>query len=255
MKETTNFPYDVIKANTKLQLQDLSRGDDQYVYLLKVPDFISADQNVITNKDSLVLAAEINCSSTMYREVVVSESLDEIQVEIDKKLVFDSFSIDVLMLLSKNADWHRQSLNKGMPIAHLGSFRMDLETRSQGLISFCKHDSNTATNIEYSYRDQSVHIIFPEERFQWLTQNRHSPLLKSILSSQFGQIALIGACQRMKDTGNDHLLWYKELKNRWKVYNKDDSDFPEGDEIIPFVSSLLKNPSDTLINYLIQNGN
>lgn len=252
MKETTNFPYEVICPRPKLELIAKDYNDFKYIYSFKVPEYILLKQDLVDNEESIELVAEVNCSSTMYRELFRSDYVSEIQIEVDKTLLYDSFSIDILILFKKNTEWDNQIVDKGMPIAHLGSYRIDLENRTQGLISFIENDSD---NIEYSFTDNTINIKIPSNKYEWLLQNKHNPLLKKILSSQFGQIALIEACQRMKDNANDHLLWQKELKNRWKSFNEDEKEYPDESEIISFVNSLLDNPSDSLLTFLMDNLN
>ena len=78
-------------------------------------------------------------------------------------------------------------------------------------------------------------------------------MVKNILASQFAQIALLEACQKIKDNSNDHLLWQKELKRKWKQYSKDDKEGPNDDEILTFVNYILENPSEKLLEYLVKN--
>lgn len=246
MKEITNFPYEVITPRPKLELISMDYDDFKYFYKLNVPEYILSKIEV----ENAVLVSEINCTSTMYRENIQSTLLNEIVIEIDKTLVYNSFTLDILILLTKKTKWDNQILGKGMPIAHLGSFRIDLESKTQGLIAFIENESD---NIEYSFTNNSINVKMPNSKYIWLLQNKNNPLLKRILTSQFGQIALIEACLRMKDNTNDHLFWQKELKYRWKLYNNDEKEYPDDSEINLFVNSLLEKPSDSLLKYLMDN--
>lgn len=250
MKDTTYFPFDVIRPNEKLELMQLDHNEGYLVYNLKVPGYILAKPECINFQESIQLVAEINCSATMYREIIRSKDLNEIILQIDRSSIYDSFHVDVLIIFTSNVDWSNQTIEKGMPLAHLGSFKIDLENRAQGLISFIGSEADT---VENSFTDNTINVRIPQYKFDWLVSNQHNPLIKRILSSQLGQIALIEACQRIKDNSNDHLLWQQEIKNRWKLFDQNDKEFPDDSEIIPFVNSILDQPSDGLLTFLIEN--
>ncbi len=254
MKQTANFPYKVV-VNSGLSLElleDEASSDSFFVYSLAVPENLFNSELLIKYKDNLKLVAEVNASSTLYREVFISSNLDKIIFKINKKNVFDSFSIDVIILFDTEQSFDDLIVKKGMPFAHLGSFKINIDSSSQSLISFISHED--LSNVIYSFGDHSIKIKIPVSRFEWLNKNRNNLLVKNILASQFAQIALLEACQKIKDTSNDHLLWQKELKRKWKIYSKDDRDVPNDDEIVTFVNYILENPSekllDCLVNYL-----
>jgi hypothetical protein len=250
MKQTSKFPYGVITINT-IQLESTTNVDiNKYSYKLTVPDLIIDNKTI--DWENAELIAEATCSATMFRKCFKSDIIREINIDIDKKDIYHSISIDVIILFKNNTDWNSQYVRKGMPIAHLGSFKIDLETNSQGLISFLSNDD--ANTIEYSYSDNSIGIKIPRDKFEWLLRNKHNPLVKNILNSQFAQIALIEASKNIKDDTNNHLLWQKELLKRWKSFNGS-NDFPEDHEILPFVNSILENPSENLLNVLMQTNN
>jgi hypothetical protein len=250
MKQTSKFPYGVITINT-IQLESTTNEDiNKYSYKLTVPDLIIDNKTI--DWENAELIAEATCSATMFRKCFKSDIIREINIDIDKKDIYHSISIDIIILFKNNTDWNSQHVRKGMPIAHLGSFKIDLETNSQGLISFLAND--TADTIEYSYSYNSIGIKIPRHKFEWLLRNKHDPIVKNILSSQFAQIALIEASKKIKDDTNNHLLWQKELLKRWKSFNGS-NDFPEDHEILPFVNSILENPSENLLNVLMQTYN
>jgi hypothetical protein len=251
MKYTTNFPYDVkvAQANT-IKLEDKS-DHDYFRYFVKLPDYIFNENKYIKVKDDIEIVADISCSSTMFRKVDKSNSIDQIEISISKNKVFKSFSIDLIVIFKSQTIWDNSNLNKGMPILHLGSYKIDLDTGTQGLILFKSNDDSD--EIDYSFTQDSIQILLPENKYNWLLKNKHNPLAKNILSSQFAQIALIEACHKLKDESNDHLLWFKELKNKWNTYNQDNKDYPEDTEIVPFVNFVLNKPSQNLLNYIKEN--
>jgi hypothetical protein len=68
-----------------------------------------------------------------------------------------------------------------MPFAHLGSFKINIDSGSQSLISFISNENEG--NVIYSYGDHSIKIKIPSTRFEWLNKNRNNTLVKNILSS------------------------------------------------------------------------
>jgi len=250
MKQTTNFPYDVTIIND-IQLESIQNEDlDKYSYKLTVPENILVDNTIDWPNAELI--ADATCSATMYRKCYRSANNGEISIDIEKKDIYHSISIDVIILFKNAGYLNSQNVSKGMPIVHLGSFKIDLEASSHGLISFLLNDNSE--KVEYSYSDNSIGIRIPKSKFNWLHRNKHNPLVKNILSSQFAQIALIEACKKMKDETNNHLLWQKELLKRWNSSNKN-NEFPEDYDILPFVNSILENPSEKLLDVLMQNQN
>ena len=253
MKQTTNFPYNVIIPSNKFEFTESNSTDVNYYYQLDIPQMILVDEELQDLNEYLKLVAEVNCSSTIYREIFESSELEKIKIQIPKSKVYNSFTIDVLILAKEDLHWHNQNIRKGMPIAHLGSHNVQLIASSQGLITFIPDD--TTDNVKYSLTSDQIQIIFPTTQYNWLLHNQNNPIVKHLLSSQFAQIALIKACSQIKDESNDHLMWLKELKNKWKKYSGEEKEFPEDNDIIPFINSILKNPSESLISYLMKNLN
>lgn len=250
MKNTTNFPYNVkVCSKNEPQLEVLEPDTDNLNYMVSIPPFVLQGVEYEQVKDKLELVAEVNCSSTMYRYLATSSNLESIKITVSQNCVFDSFGIDVIIVFKEEAQWDGLTMHKGMPVAHIGSFSVYLENRSQGLISFFPNEDKQ--EIAYSFNDNTIQINIPRAQFDWLLANQFDPLIKNLLSSQFAQIALIEACQKLKDSGNDHKMWYKELRNKWFDYTKDGREYPEDDEIVGFVNSILISPSMSLINYLI----
>lgn len=251
MKNTINFPYDVKVAEAnQIRLEDKS-DHDYFKYHVILPDSIFYENKYRGIDSEIELIADINCSSTMFRKVENSNNINEIELIFSKSKVYSRFTIDLIAVFKQNTMWDNTSVSKGMPIAHLGSFKIDLETRTQGLILFKPNESND--DVGYSYTQDSIQVLLPEKKFNWLLQNKHNPLIKNILSSQFGQIALIEACHKIKDESNDHLLWHKELKDKWLNFRQDTKEYPDETDIVPFVNKVLNNPSQNLLNYIIEN--
>jgi len=247
MKQTTNFPYNVI-IDSKSELKIENANDlNNYCYSLEIPKSILED--IIFEKENIELIAEVNCSSTMYRECFKSESLEKISIKIDKKNIFKTFNIDVLIVFNIDTDFDNVRLREGMPYAHLGSFKVETETATQSLISFIPNEKDEY--IHYSFTDHAIKIKIPKTKYDWLLKNKSKPLIKNILKSQFAQIALLEACKKLKDESNNHLLWQKELLKRWQKDNK--NELPDDFEMLPFVKKILNNPSEDLLNVLTDN--
>jgi len=251
MKNTTNFPYDVKVAEANRIILEDHSDHDYFKYHVKLPDAIFNENKYRKVDGKVEIVADISCSATMFRKVEKANSMSEIEICFAKNKVYSRFRIDLIAVFKDATVWDNSSVDKGMPIVHLGSFKIDLETRTQGLILFKPNEDTD--DVNYSYTLDSIQILLPENKFNWLLKNKHNPLVKNILSSQFAQIALIEACHKMKDGTNDHLLWHKELKNKWNNYKKDAKEYPEDTDIVPFVNEILKSPSQNLLNYIIEN--
>ena len=251
MKQTTNFPYDVKVSAQKKQAEpkELDPTADSFRYEYSVPAYIMDDALLSPLIDKLDLVAEINCSSTMTRLMCLGVHIGKIEFEIPIATVEDSFSIDLMLLLKESADWDGMTLKKGMPLAHLGSFKVYLDEGAQSLFSFMTNDKD---EVEYSFSDNQIHVKIPQQQFDWLLQRQNDPLVKGILSSQFAQIALLEACQHLRDKKNDHMLWFKALTKKWLDYSKGDGEI-QSSEFGPFVNYILENPSVSLIKVVIQN--
>lgn len=251
MKNTTNFPYDVKVAEAnRIKLNDDSSHDD-FKYSVKLPDGIFYENKYKEAEENIELIADISCSATMFRKVVKSNNKSKIEISFPKEQVYSQFTIDLIAVFKNQMIWDNTEVNKGMPIAHLGSFKIDLETRTQGLIIFKPNED--LEEVSYSYTLDAIQILLPKNKFDWLLKNKHNPLVRNILSSQFAQIALIEACHKMKDGTNDHLLWHRELKNKWNSHKRYSKEYPEDNDIIPFVNDILDNPSQNLLNYIVEN--
>lgn len=250
MKANTNFPYDVkvISAN-KLAIQELENDDDSFEYEIKVPDMVLHDSKYEHIKDKLKIVAEVNCSSTMWRQTFSSKNLNGISFSVPKKMVFKSFSISILILFDQDSIWDGKKLKKGMPIIYLGSFKVDLEPNKQGLLSF---KPNNEDFISYSFSQDAINILIPNKKYDWLLKHKHDPTVKQILTSQIAQVALIEACNNLGDETLNHLKWQKELIRKWQEYKTDGSEVPKGEDVLNLVNYILKNPSDSLIDFLIQ---
>ena len=251
MKQTTNFPYDVKVTTQKNQAEpkELDPTADSFRYEYSVPVYITDDPFISPLHDKLDLVAEINCSATMTRLMCKGAHIGKIEFEIPMAVVEDSFSIDLMLLLKESAVWDGMNLKKGMPLAHLGSFKVYLDEGAQSLFYFRPHDKE---ELEYSFSDHQIHVKIPQEQFDWLLQRQNHPMVKGLLSSQFAQIALLGACHLLKENGNDHKLWFKALTEKWMEYSKGDGEIQPSD-FGPFVNYILEKPSISLINVVIKN--
>jgi hypothetical protein len=251
MKQTTNFPYDVKVTAQKNQAEpkELEPTADSFRYEYSVPAYITDDALISPMIDKLDLVAEINCSSTMTRLMCLGAHIGKIEFEIPFATVEDSFSIDLMLLLKESAVWDGMTLKKGMPLAHLGSFKVYLDEGAQSLFSFMPHDKD---EVEYSFSDHQIHVNIPQEQFDWLLQRQNHPMVKGILSSQFAQIALLEACQHLRDKKNDHMLWFKALTKKWLDFSKGNGEI-QPSEFGPFVNYILEKPSVSLIKVVIQN--
>lgn len=252
MKANTKFPYDVKSASGfNFELKELPSNENLVIYKFEVPDGFLNEAKYKALDEPIMLVAEVNCSATFYRELFTSSNLKYIEITILKENIFDKLTIDFIIIFTSDTHWDNIPINPGMPICHLGSFKIDFNSRASGLISFVP--DNDSKIVWYSFSDNSININLPVQKFDWLLMKRNNPLIKKILTSQLAQIALIEACQKMGNNVNDHLYWYQELTHRWKNFSKDDKVFPEYDDIPEFVNHILHNPSDSLIDFLMQN--
>ena len=250
MNHTINFPYDVkVYTSTLIRSSIDDTGVDCYTYSFETPSSLLLDKKYQEFWDKVELVAEVNCSPTFYRETHVSSNTNKISIDIPKSMVYHEFTIDVIIVFKEDIFWDGQLIRKGMPMAHLGSYKIDLEDRfAEGLIVFMLDEKLEETKNYFGNELIEVHI--PAEQFTWLVANQRDPLVTSILSSQFAQIALIEACMHLKSSNNSHLPWYRELQRLWKEYDKNNSDFPEDEEIVQFVSHILKMPTTRLFEQL-----
>ncbi|WP_179321181.1 hypothetical protein [Winogradskyella helgolandensis] len=247
MKQTTNFPYDV--DVTTINLVDLPHEIDYFKYEVNLPDYYIMDDKFTDVNDNIDIIAEINCSATMYRKVFATSDDLKLIITIPRDKVSLNFTVDVLLVSNKEFEWDSQILQKGMPIAHFGSFKKDIDNRSTGLISFETSESN---ELFISTSDHTIKIKIPKKQYEFLLKKQNSLLIKKVLTSQFAQIALLEACKELKgNSKRDNLIWYKELLNRWRKFSGSDEDYPQETDHLRFVQDLLEKPSIKLIDYLI----
>lgn len=247
MKQTTSFPYGV-DINT-IGLSELPHSSKNFEYEVNLPEYFSSDSKYKSIDENMDLIAEVNCSATLYREVFTSKNELQLIIKIPRENVSVNFNIDVLVVVNKDVIWEGQPLQKGMPIAHFGSFKKDIDNRSKGLISFEISENN---QISIATSNNTIVIQIPKKQYQFLIKKQNDKMVKEILTSQFAQIALLEACNYLKEgSKSDHLIWYKELLSRWRKYAPEDKGFPDELDHLKFVSDLLKNPSISLVNHLI----
>lgn len=247
MKQTTNFPYDV--AIQTIDLIELPQSADYFEYEILLPDYYLTDEKYHEVAENLELIAETNCSATMYREVFDQSNNFTLSIAIPRNRVSVKFNIDILLVAKREFNWDSQLIQKGMPIAHFGSFQKDIDDRSTGLISF---ESTDEDKISISNADHTIKIKIPVDQFKFLIEKQNSLLVKQILTSQFAQIALLESCKELKENSKrDNLIWYKELLSRWRKFSDNEDEYPQESDHLKFVSDLLQNPSIKLIDYLI----
>jgi hypothetical protein len=246
MKQSANFPYDV--EIQIIELLELPQSSESFEYEIKLPEYYKTDLKYQHIQDNIDLIAETNCSATLYRNVISTKSNSKLTITVPRKKVNVNFTIDLLLVANKEFSWENQLIQKGMPIAHFGSFKKDIDTRSTGLISFEKFDGK---EILISNSDHTIKIKIPEIQFEYLMQKQNSLLVKEILTSQFAQIALLEACKELKENSKrDNLFWYKELLNKWRKFSEYD-EYPQESDHLKFINDILKNPSIKLVNHLI----
>jgi hypothetical protein len=246
MKQSANFPYDV--EIQIIELLELPQSSESFEYEIKLPEYYTTDSKYQHIQDNIDLIAETNCSATLYRNVISTKSNSKLTITVPRNKVNINFTIDLLLVANKEFSWENQLLQKGMPIAHFGSFKKDIDTRSTGLISFEKFDGK---EILISNSDHTIKIKIPEIQFEYLMQKQNSLLVKEILTSQFAQIALLEACKELNENSKrNNLFWYKELLNKWRKLSGYD-EYPQDSDHLKFVNDILKNPSIKLVNHLI----
>jgi hypothetical protein len=247
MKQTTNFPYDV--AIQTIDLKELPHTPEAFEYEVILPDYYATDSKYTDVQSNIDLIAEANCSATMYREVFATTGDLKLIIIIPRNKVNVNFTIDLLLVANKKFSWDDQILKRGMPIAHFGSFKKDIDNRSTGLISFETTDEN---ELFISNSDHTIIIKIPKKQYDYLIRKQNSLLEKKILASQFAQIALLESCKELKENSKrNNLIWYKELMTRWYKFSGTDSGYPQDTDHLKFVSNLLQNPSIKLVDYLI----
>lgn len=247
MKQTTNFPYDV-DVHT-IDLKELPHSSNSFEYEVALPDYYVTHNKFIDVIDHIDLIAETNCSSTMYRSVITASTDSKLIINIPRNKVNLNFKIDILLVANKEFNWDSQILQKGMPIAHFGSFKKDIDNRSTGLISF---ETSEGNDIFISNSDHTIKIKIPKKQYEFLLKKQNSLMVKRILTSQFAQIALLEACKELKENSKrDNLIWYKELLSRWRKFSDNNDDYPQETDYLRFVQDLLEKPSIKLIDYLI----
>lgn len=246
MKQSFSFPYDV--KLMPCDLKELDPTEDSFRYKVDLPKRISEDSVIRECFPKCSLIAELNCSATIYRSLIEGDSVQELIIEIPKNKVIENFTLDILLVVKEDFLWDDQYLKKGMPIAHLGSFKIDLQSRAQGLISFVEHDKDEFKNL---FNDNMIQVLIPKNQFEWLLLKSKDPLVKNLMNAQFAQLALIEGCQLMQSETYDHLLWQQELKSKWRSYSDQEKDYPESDEISGFVNHILVNPTKSLFEFLI----
>lgn len=245
MKDTVNIPYGYEQVS--LKPKNKASSDEHYNYTVQVPDWFLSEKKFKNNRTNLEFVAEVNCSATFYRKCIRLEG-NPLQIKVPKSKVKYKFRIDVLVIARKQILWGQTSINKGMPIIHFGSSTIDIDARSDGLIKFTGHD---ADKISIDNTSHTIYIKLPQNQFSYINRRKSEPLMRNILASQFGQIALLECCKDLNDESDkSHLAWFKELKFRWKRYcenEKDGGDYPEPEDHLSFVSYLLEEPSIKLL--------
>lgn len=248
MKQSTNFPYDV--AIHSIGLNELASTSETFEYDAVLPEYFTTDNKYRPIQTDIDFIAEVNCSATLYREVFTSNGASTLLMKIPRDKVNVSFTIDLLLVANKEIKWDSQTLNKGMPIAHFGSFKKDIDNRSTGLISF---EATEGEEITISNVDHTIRIQIPQKQYQYLSSGQNSLLVKNILTSQFAQIALLESCKELKENSKrDNLIWYKELLSRWRDFSGTNEGYPQETDYLKFVTNLLESPSIKLIDYLIE---
>lgn len=247
MKQTTKFPYDVTIQT--IVLQELPHTPEAFEYEITLPDYYVTDSKYTNVQSNIDLIAETNCSATMYREVFTTSGTLKLLIAIPRNKVSVNFTIDLLLVANKEFSWDSQVLKKGMPIAHFGSFKKDIDNRSTGLISFEITDED---KISISNSDHTIIIKIPKKQYNFLMEKKNSLSIKHILTSQFAQIALLESSRELKENSKrDNLIWYKELLARWHKFSDNDVAYPQESDHFPFIKELLENPSIKLVDYLI----
>ncbi len=250
MKDNAKFPYPVEKAKCTLELIDSENGT--FTYKIEVPDYVFEKPFIKENIGSLVLVAEVNCSSTMFRKCYSSENTKELIIEIPHDEVNIKYSIDCILISNTDKLQKKEiTIQKGMPVAHLGTENFNNDSRTQGLIVF---EPNNEKEVKYLFSDHTIRISLPNKQYEALLLVRESPIVKFALASNFAQIALLEACKSFTEpTKNNHLKWFQELSIQWNLLNNSNDSFPEPFEYLKLVTSVLENPSMKLIEALLEN--
>ncbi len=261
MRQNIRFPYNVFKRSVSPDFEYL---DNDYIYKLKVPDIVfsfSGIMDYFNDIDDLItnseLTTELNCSATMYRKCFISDEIDSIEVKIPRDKVRKRFSLDTMIIATDNLSRQGAIIEKGMPLAHLGTKSLVINDRKQSLFTFQVAEDG---DISYSYTSDSIIINLPEKEFFKLKRYKDLPLFKDLIASQLGQIALLQACNYLKEGSSySHTMWYNELLKRWRRFDNSEDSYPEVSDYLNLINDILKDPSlgfiKTMINNQISNRN
>lgn len=243
MKQSTPFPYNVLTGSIQVQLEE--ETENEFIYHIDFPDWFKNEEEYINNSRCIDLAVEINCSSTIYREVFKTNQI-ELTFPISKDDVAIRYEIDVLAIANDEMEWMGKIINKGGPVAHFGRYLFDIDKRSKGIIEFTGDPNSKELKILNS--DHTIMIELPSEKFEYIKRKQYNKLMKSVLASNFAQIALLESCKEIKqESSRSHLNWFEALLQEWRKYNND-KEYPGNDDHLPFVKYLLKNPSLKLLD-------
>ncbi|QAA80882.1 hypothetical protein EI546_03670 [Aequorivita sp. H23M31] len=251
MKYSVKFPYDVLKHSLRI---NGNPSEDFYEYEISLPPAV---HSVFINGTSGIgftdinLVAEVNCSATMYRKCFISEDIEDksLNFKIPKKAVGVNFEIDTMIVAKRPIPLDGQRIEKGMPLAHLGSHKYKIDKSRIGLIEF---EVSKAKDISYLFNSHTIKIQLPEEVYKELVKMKNRPEIKHFLASQLAQVALLEACQLLVENGgSNHLAWYEELHKRWVLLSGGDKDYPDPEDHLSLVNHILQEPSLTFAHYLI----
>lgn len=250
MKQSIKFPYNVFISSFKPKETIEERV---HRYEIKLADVVFSNSGIDSEEvelDKLALVSEVNCSATMYRKCFISDSFEYIEFEVPKNKLRDKYSIDTMIVAKEELVFKDYSLEKGMPLAHLGSYLLKIAANQEGLITFAVSEKK---QISYSFGSDIIKVNIPKKEYEDLLLMQNNIGIEHLLASQFAQIALIQACSYLKEgSDKDHLAWYKELLERWRRYDPEEKDYPsKSEEYIGFINSILDDRSLAFAKYLI----
>lgn len=253
MKQSIKFPYKVFIDSIQTEL--LNNNTDFYEINANVPDVVFSESGigVTDHNDKISLISEVNCSSTIFRKCYRSENLKNLNFSFPKKEVSNSFTIDHIFVAKESLTLGGETIEKGMPVAHLGSFSINIDKKRQGLISFETSDDD---KISYSFSGHVIKINIPKNEYENLLNLKNRPIIKQFLISQFAQIALLEACKYLRnESAMNHLSWYKELLGQWQKFDEGNKEYPEETDFLKLINFILGDPSLKFTRLLIQKEN
>ncbi|OEY72820.1 hypothetical protein [Salegentibacter salarius] len=223
-------------------------------------------EEMLLNGDARLIA-EIYCTHTMYRKVFEQEYSYNISIPLDNL----KNKVEALFLLVATKDIEGYSnpsvkeeakhlefyIEQGEALAYLGEYHFELDLIGTSLDSIIKIKAAEAPNtsdVNYSYIDDSITIELPRKKFEDLKMYVEDPDYQKLLISSLLQTALIHACYKLCGKDKEAYFekqWARVLNVHWQN-QEGESEYPNVDDIPPFVENILQKPTGLLLDTLAE---